>query len=169
MESARSRGDAEYALVDVNDYQLPLLDEPKQPARHEYVHPHTERWSERIASFDGFVFVTPEYNHGPPAALKNAVDFLFDEWTDKPVAFVGYGVVGAVRAIEQLRLLACGTNMASVRECVALTWREDFRDLQDFEPADRSLRSLHHMLDRLNVWSTGFREIRAIGAARRES
>src|SRR5262249_31056021 len=80
LDIAIKRNDAEYRLVDIQDFELPLLDEPLPPSMGKYQNPHTKRWAAAIASLDGFVFVTPEYNHGIPAALKNAIDFLFAEW-----------------------------------------------------------------------------------------
>lgn len=92
---AARRSDATFELVDIADFGLPLLDEPAPAAMGPpYRHEHTRRWAATIASFDGFVFVTPEYNHSTCAALKNAIDFLYVEWTDKAAAFVSYGVSG---------------------------------------------------------------------------
>ena len=87
----KSRKDAEFEIVDIEDYKLPLLDEPVPPRMHQYGKPHTKTWSEKIASLDAYIFVTPEYNHGTSAALKNAIDFLFHEWNNKAAGFVGYG------------------------------------------------------------------------------
>ena len=98
---ASKRGDAEFELVDLQDFRLPLLDEPALPARQQYIHPHTQAWSAKIAPFDAFVFVTPEYNHGVPGALKNAIDYLYHEWANKAAGFVSYGSMGGARAVEQ--------------------------------------------------------------------
>src|SRR2546428_11034091 len=87
----KSRKDAEFEVVDIEDYKLPLLDEPVPPIMHQYGQPHTKRWSEKIASLDAYIFVTPEYNHATSAALKNAIDFLYHEWNNKAAGFVGYG------------------------------------------------------------------------------
>ena len=80
---ARKRKDAEFELVDIADFNLPLLDEPMPPAFGQYSHDHTRAWSAKIDSFDGYVFVTPEYNHATSGALKNAIDFLYQEWNNK--------------------------------------------------------------------------------------
>src|SRR6202030_4777921 len=88
-EIARKRSDAEFELVDIKDFNLPLLDEPVPAAMGQYSQPHTNAWAAKIEQFDAFVFVTPEYNHGPSAALKNAIDFLHREWNNKAVGFVG--------------------------------------------------------------------------------
>ena len=92
----KDRKDADFEIVDIEDYKLPLLDEPAPPRMHQYSKPHTKAWSEKIASLDAYIFVTPEYNHATSAALKNAIDYLFHEWNNKAAGFVGYG--GALRA-----------------------------------------------------------------------
>ena len=99
-EIAKQRTDAAFEVVDIADYNLPLLDEPVPPSIGKYSKDHTKKWAAKIATFDAFVFVTPEYNHGTSAALKNAIDFLFAEWNNKAAGFVGYGSAGGVRAIE---------------------------------------------------------------------
>src|SRR5688500_15282985 len=95
---AQQRGDAEFELVDIRDFNLPLLDEPIPPSQGKYSNDHTKRWAAKIAAFDGYVFVTPEYNHGICGALKNAIDFLYAEWNNKAAGFVGYGSAGGARA-----------------------------------------------------------------------
>ena len=90
-EIAQKRGDANFELVDIKDFNLPLLDEPMSPMMGQYTHQHTKDWSAKIASFDAYVFVTPEYNHATSGALKNAIDFLYHEWVNKAAGFVGYG------------------------------------------------------------------------------
>src|SRR5688572_22188475 len=93
-EIATRRQDAKFELVDVADFNLPLLDEPVPPSMGHYSKEHTKRWAAKIAAFDAYVFVTAEYNHGIPGALKNAIDFLFAEWNNKAAGFVGYGSAG---------------------------------------------------------------------------
>src|SRR4051794_18675273 len=104
---AQQRTDAEFELVDLLDYKLPHLDEavPPSMADGQYSQPHTLEWARKIGSFDGFIIVTPEYNHSTSGALKNAIDFLFKEWNNKAVGFVSYGGVGGARAVEHLRLI----------------------------------------------------------------
>jgi NAD(P)H-dependent FMN reductase len=104
-EIASSRGDAEFGLVDIKEYDLPLLDEPNSAIFGQYSNDHTKAWSAKIASFDAFVFVTPEYNHATSGALKNAIDYLYKEWNNKAAGFVGYGGAGGTRAVENLRLI----------------------------------------------------------------
>src|SRR5438445_11848521 len=102
LEIARTRGDAEYELVDIKDFELPLLDEPVPPSMGKYQQPHTKRWAAKIASLDAFVFVSPEYNHGIPAALKNAIDFLLAAENPKATGFGAHGGRGRARAVEQV-------------------------------------------------------------------
>src|SRR5881394_2931456 len=96
---AKNRTDAEFELVDIKDYNLPLLDEPVPSSMGQYSQPHTKRWAAKIGSFDAFVFVTPEYNHATSGALKNAIDFLYAEWVNKVAGFIGYGGTSGARAI----------------------------------------------------------------------
>src|SRR3954466_13263615 len=105
LDIAKQRSDADYELVDLLDYNLPHLDEALPPAMGQYSQPHTKKWAEKIGSFDGFVFVPPEYNHSTSGALKNAIDFLAAEWNNKAAGFVSYGAVGGARAVEHLRLV----------------------------------------------------------------
>ena len=113
---ASQRPDDHHELVDIADYKLPLLDEPMPPALGNYTKPHTKAWAQKIASFDGYVFVTPEYNHGIPAALKNAIDFLNREWHNKAAGFVSYGAsASGSRAVEHLRVVLAELMVATVR------------------------------------------------------
>jgi NAD(P)H-dependent FMN reductase len=100
---ARKRTDADFEAIDLKELKLPLVDEAVPPSMGQYSQPHTKAWVKRIAPFDGFVFVTPEYNHATSAALKNAIDFLYGEWNNKAAGFVGYGSAGGTRAVENLR------------------------------------------------------------------
>ena len=103
-EIAKENSDFDVELVDVADYNLPLLDEPKPALSGEYSQDHTKKWSAKIAEADAYIFVTAEYNHSVPAAFKNAVDFLYHEWTDKAYGFVSYGATeGGARAVEHWR------------------------------------------------------------------
>jgi NAD(P)H-dependent FMN reductase len=143
--SAQERADAKYEIVDLADVDLPLLDEPVPAAFGQYQQPHTKAWSQRIAAFDGFVFVTPEYNRGIPAVLKNAIDYLFAEWHDKSAGIVGYGVNGGVAAIEHLRQICAELQLADVSTSLRLNIANDFTD--NGMPAERHRRALHQMLD----------------------
>ena len=157
---AQKRRDAEFELVDIQDFDLPLLDEPVPPSQGRYSKPHTKAWAAKIASFDGYVFVTPEYNHGCSAALKNAIDFVYAEWNDKAAGFVGYGSAGGVRAVEHLRLVMAEVQVATVRNQVALSLFTDFENFTTFEPAARHEQSLAQMLDQLVAWGGAMQALR---------
>lgn len=159
---AESRGDARYEVVDVADYALPLLDEPVPPAMAEgkYSKAHASAWAAKIEKFDGYVFVSPEYNHGTSGALKNALDFLYPEWNDKAAGFVAYGSAGGVRAVEQLRLILAELQMATVRNQVALSLRSDFEAYAVFKPGEHQTQAVNAMLDQLLAWSGALRTLR---------
>ena len=133
LEHAAGRDDAEFELVDLREHPLPHLDEPMPPSLGQYQNEHTRRWAAKIASFDGFVIVTPEYNHGPSGVLKNALDFLYAEWNNKAVGFVSYGNAGGARAVEQLRMAAAELQMADVRQQVTLSVFTEFENCQHLQ------------------------------------
>jgi NAD(P)H-dependent FMN reductase len=158
---ARKRDDAEYELVDLQDYPLPHLDEPVPPSLRQYSRPHTKEWSAKIASFDAYVFVTPEYNHSTSGALKNAIDYLFHEWTNKAAGFVSYGSVGGTRAVEHLRLIMGELMVADVRAQVALSLYTDFENYTVFRPAAQHEDALNTMLDQVVAWGSALKAVRA--------
>ncbi|MDR9856278.1 NAD(P)H-dependent oxidoreductase [Paenibacillus sp. VCA1] len=152
-EIAKRREDARFEIVDIADYNLPLLDEPMGAASGQYTKPHTIAWSEKIKSFDGYVFLTPEYNHAISGALKNAIDYLYYEWNNKAAGIVGYGGGGGVRAAENLRLIAGELMLAVVRAQVGLTFNGDFENYTVFKPAPYQEGVLNTMLDQVVAWS----------------
>src|SRR5580700_2890801 len=162
---ASQRGDAEFELVDLRDYPLPHLDEPLPPSMGQYQNDHTRQWAEKIASFDGFVIVTPEYNHSTSGVLKNAIDYLFAEWNNKAVGFVSYGAVGGARAAEHLRLVAGELKMADVRQQVALSLITEFENFSVFKPGDYNLASVNVMLDEVIAWSAALAPLRNAAVA----
>ena len=127
---------------------------------NQYSRPHTKAWAAKIAPFDAFVFVTPEYNHGTSGALKNAIDFLFLEWNDKAAGFVGYGSVGGARAVEQLRLVMGEIKVAAVRAQVALSLYTDFENFTTFKPGPHQEKAVRAMLDDLIPWAGALRALR---------
>ncbi|WP_410606462.1 NADPH-dependent FMN reductase [Amycolatopsis sp. lyj-109] len=158
---ATGRTDATFEVVDIAEYDLPHLDEAVPAAMgNPYDHPHTKVWSATISSFDGFVFVTPEYNHSVPGALKNAIDFLFEEWNDKSAGFVSYGIHGGVRAAEHLRLVAGELKIADVRTQVVLSLRADFGDDGAVLPAAHHERDASRMLDEVIAWGKSLKSLR---------
>jgi NAD(P)H-dependent FMN reductase len=161
LDVARKRGDAEYELVDIAEYNLPHLDEPMPPSMGQYSKPHTKAWSAKIDSLDGFVFVTPEYNHSTSGALKNAIDFLYREWNNKAAGFVSYGSAGGVRAVEHLRLVMGELQVADVRGQVMFSLSQDFENYTVFkQPGPQHEKAANTMLDQLVAWSTALRTVR---------
>jgi NAD(P)H-dependent FMN reductase len=157
---ASQRSDAEFELVDLRDYPLPHLDEPLPPSMGQYQNEHTQQWAEKIASFDGFVFVTPEYNHSTSGVLKNAIDYLYAEWNNKAAGFVSYGAVGGARAAEHLRLVAGELQMADVRQQVALSLLTEFENFSVFKPGDYNVAALGTLLDQVISWSDALAPLR---------
>lgn len=160
MDIAKLRNDAAYELVDIQDFNLPLLDEPVPPSMGQYSKPHTKAWAAKIGTYDGFVFVTPEYNHGISGALKNAIDFLFAEWNNKAAGFVGYGSAGGARAVESLRLVMGEIKIADVRSQVMLSLRSDFENYTTFKPGQHHEQSVTAMLDEVVSWSGALKTVR---------
>lgn len=158
-------GDATVELVDLADAELPLLEEPAPAMFGLYEDERTRRWSEVIDGFDAFVFVTPEYNHSMPAALKNAVDHLFAEWNDKAAGVVSYGVSGGIRGAEHLRQVLAEVQVATVRTQPALSLFDDFviedpLAVGEFAPRDLHARVVGQMLDELLAWAGALQSIR---------
>jgi len=160
-EIARRRTDADFALLDIASFNLPVLDEPVPPmSSDEYTHQHTRAWSAAIASFDGYVFVTPEYNHGTSGALKNAIDFLYREWSDKAAGFIGYGFTMGARAIENLRLVMASLQVATVRPQVGLSLFTDFERSEVFKPTEKLEQTVNGLLDHVISWSGALKPLR---------
>ena len=157
---ASTRTDAVFELIDLKDFNLPVLDESGPASRQQYEHAHTKAWSARIAPLDGFVFVTPEYNHATSGALKNAIDFLWNEWNHKAAGFVGYGGSGGVRAVENLRLIVGTLMIADVRTQVALSLSTDWENDTTFAPAAGHRQSVTAMLDEVIAWSSALKPLR---------
>ena len=158
---AKKRNDAEFELVDIAAYDLPLLDEAVPPSMGQYSHAHTKAWAEKIASFDAYVFVTPEYNHGTSGALKNAIDYLFREWNNKAAGFVSYGSAGGARAVEQLRLVMGELMVADVRAQVMLSLFTDFENFSKFKPDPRHIAEVNTMLDQVIAWGRALKTVRS--------
>ena len=162
---ASKRADASYEIVDIAEFNLPLLDEEIPPSRGQYSQPHTKTWAAKIATFDAFVFVTPEYNHATSGALKNAIDFLYKEWNNKAAGFVGYGSAGGVRAVENLRLIMAELQVADVRAQVALSLATDFENYTVFKPAAQHEKTLRVMLNQVMAWGEALKRLREETAA----
>lgn len=161
LERAQQRDDAEYVLLDLLDFALPHLDEEIPPSQGRYAKEHTIRWSQTIDSFDGFVFVTPEYNRAPSGVLKNALDFLYREWNDKAAGIVTYGAAASgLRAAEMLRLVLGELQVADVRQSVGISLMTDFENFTVFTPAPQHATSLATQLDQVVAWSSALRTMR---------
>jgi NAD(P)H-dependent FMN reductase len=165
MQQAGRRRDAEFGLVDLADYPLPHLDEPLPPSLGQYQNAHTREWAVTIARFDGFVFVTPEYNHSTSGVLKNALDYLYAEWNNKAMGVVSYGAVGGARAAEHLRLIAGELQMADVRTNVALSLFTDFENFTVLTPGAHQAQALEVLFGEVIAWSEALASLRQIPRA----
>jgi NAD(P)H-dependent FMN reductase len=160
---AKARSDAEFEIVDLRDYPLPFFEEAVSPAWGPSKSEVAQKWQKEVASFDGFVIVTAEYNRGPTAVLKNALDYAYNEWSKKAVAFVGYGMLGAARAVEQLRNISVELQMAPTRHGVHIAGNDFLGALQQGKP----LAEMEHlnqgaavMLDQLVWWTQALKAAR---------
>jgi NAD(P)H-dependent FMN reductase len=160
---AAQRDDIETEIVDLRDFPMPFFDEVASNAWAPTQNPVGQRWQKKIAEFDGYIFVTAEYNHGIPASLKNALDYAYPEWNKKAAAFVGYGAVGGARAIEHLRLVAAELQLATVRSGVYIqgadfmaVWKEG-KDLKDIGYLQAGVKD---MLDQLVWWTKALKTAR---------
>jgi len=161
FDQAKRRTDAEYELIDLKDFNLPLLDEPVAAGMSDhYTKSHTIAWSRKISSFDAFVFVTPEYNHATSGALKNAFDYLYKEWNNKAAGLIGYGGMGGVRAIENLRLILAELQVASVRSQLTFSLNTDFENFKVLKPTSRHEKSLNTLFEQVISWATALKGIR---------
>ena len=155
---AKNRGDenVEYELVDLKDYNLAIFGTDPTPEQEQAA----KAWSEKMASFDGYIFVTPEYNHAVGGALKNAIDYLNPELNNKAAGFVGYGSLGGTRAHENMRLILAELQVATVRTAVTFSLMTDFEDMSVFKPHDYHADNANGMLDQLINWSRALKTIR---------
>lgn len=159
-EFAKNRADAEYEIVDLADYPLPLLGAKVDEADQAKVQEVVGAWQAKIASLDGYVFVTPEYNHSIGGALKNATDYLNPELNNKAAGFVGYGSLGGTRAHENLRLILGELQVADVRTAVTFSLMADFENFSVFKPADYHADNANEMLDQVLAWSGALKTLR---------
>ncbi|CAM3467090.1 Reductase [Deinococcus saxicola] len=162
------RSDATYEFLDLRDYPMPFFDEVASNAYAPTQNEVAVRWQHKLAEFDGYVIITAEYNHAPTGVLKNALDYAYPEWNKKAVAFVGYGSVGAARAVEQLRTIAIELQMAPIRTSVHIqgadfmgAWQQGaaLEDMAHLTPG------VNAMLDELTWWSSALKTARDAGLA----
>ncbi|MFD4638588.1 NADPH-dependent FMN reductase [Lentzea sp. NPDC058436] len=160
LTRAKERTGATYELVDLLDHPLPHLDEAVPASAGRYAGEHTKAWAARISGFDGFVFVTPEYNHSTSGVLKNAIDFLYAEWNNKAAGFVSYGSLGGARAIEHLRAIASELQIAHVRQQLSFSLQTDFENFSVFKPAARHDSAADVLFDQLESWAGALKTVR---------
>jgi len=161
QEHASRLSSAEYEIVDLAEIGLPLLDEAVPASAGRYEHDHTRAFAETIDGFDGFVFVTSEYNHAPSPALLNAISFIYREWNDKAAAIVSYGALSSgVRAADKLRSTLGELQIADVRTQLAFSFFHDFENFSVFTPGEQHLVSLQALVDQLESWATAMRGVR---------
>ena len=160
VERGQGRG-ATYELVDLKDHPLPFFDEVHPPSRHEYQHAHTIEWAETVARYDGYIFVSPEYNHSTSAVLKNALDYLNREWNDKAAGIVTYGTTGGHRAAEALRTVLSELQVATVQRQVGLSLLTDFENFSVLRPSERQVASLDGLFHQLESWAGALKTVRA--------
>jgi NAD(P)H-dependent FMN reductase len=165
LANASTRTDAEFEVVDIADFNLPLLDEAYPAAYQNYQNDHTKVWSAKISEFDGFVFVTGEYNHTVMPALANALSYLNIEFNNKAAGIVSYGSMGGARAAEHLRNVLSELQIAHVRNQVMFSLFTDFENFADFKPTEQNAGTLAPMLDQLVVWTRAMESVRAELAA----
>jgi len=160
LERAEKRGDAQYELVDIADFNLPLLDEPYPASSQNYQNEHTKVWAAKMAEFDGYIFVTGEYNHSVQPALANALSYINAELNNKAAGLVGYGSAMGARAIEHLRAILSELQVAHVQKTGLFSLFTDFENFSTFAPAELSAASVDPMLDQLASWTKALNTVR---------
>ena len=161
-EFAITHGKFDVALIDLADFNLPVFDEPEHPRFKKYQHEHTKKWSASVESADAFVFVTPEYNYGPPPSLLNALNYLYMEWNYKAASFVSYGGGGGgLRAVQMEKLTLTTLKMMPVLEAVTIPMVTHHLDAgKKFTPNDSHTKSAQTMLDELLKWTNALKVMR---------
>ncbi len=162
FEVAEKHTEFSVELLDLAEINLPFLDEPNHPRLQKYTKEHTKKWSAQIESADAFIFVTPEYNFGYPATLKNAIDFLNNEWLYKPVAFVSYGgIAGGTRSMQALKQVISALNMVPVVEAVNVPFFTKYIDEQNKFNADEGInKAAEAMMKELLMWTDSLHQMR---------
>lgn len=161
-QSALAHGQFEAELVDLADFNLPIFDEPFHPAQKKYQHEHTKRWSASVEAADAFVIVTPEYNFNAPPSLVNALDYLYNEWNYKPVAFVSYGgVSGGMRSVQSAKQIVTTLKMVPLVDAVAIPFVTQHVTDGVFAPNEIHAKSATALLTELHRWATALKTLRA--------
>jgi NAD(P)H-dependent FMN reductase len=159
----KEHGKFEAVLIDLVDFNLPVLDEPNHPVTQKYLHEHTKAWSASVAAADAYAFVTPEYNYGPTPALVNAMNYVYREWNYKPCGFVSYGgLSGGVRAVQASKLQVTAVKMMPMAEGVAVPMVAGMIDgKRVFTPNDLITKAATQMLDELHRWAEALKPMRS--------
>ncbi|MGT2425452.1 NADPH-dependent FMN reductase [Amnibacterium kyonggiense] len=161
VEKAAARSGADYELVDLRDYPMPLFDAVASPAYVPPTDPAVQKWAAKVAEFDGYVFVTPEYNHSFSAVLKNALDSIYHEFNNKAAAFVSYGSFQGARAVEQLRGVASELQLAHVRQQLGFSLFTDFENMSTFTPGPQHDANAEVLFTQLEAWTGALKSIHA--------
>lgn len=163
VDAAAARTAADYELVDLRDYPMPFFD-GISPAYVPPTDPVVQRFAAKIAEFDGYILITPEYNHGYSAVLKNALDSIYGEFNDKAAAFASYGSLSGARAVEQLRLVASELQLAHVRTQLAFSIFSDFEGFGTadvtFTPGPQHAVSAEALFGQLEAWAGALKTVR---------
>lgn len=154
------RDDMEFDFVDLAELNLPFMDEADFPASQNYEHDHTKKWSAQVKTWDGVIFITPEYNRGIPAILKNAIDYLYNEWVKKPMAIVSYGSALGYRSAADLHIIAPELQMVAIREQVAINIWQHLDDKGNFVGDEQLDKKSMQMLDQLKWWAEVMKDAR---------
>lgn len=160
LDQVKDNKNATYELIDLEEINLPMLDESKLPAQGQYEHQHTKEWSEIIKRGDAFVWVTPEYNHGASPVLTNAINYLYNEWLYKPVSFLGYGGMGGTRAIEQLVTVASELEMVPLQQRVHIVEPWSAFDEQGEINPEHVKGHPNNVVDKLAKWAEATKSLR---------
>ena len=165
FEQAKQRETLDVELLDLRDYPMPFFEEAVPPGlkgKEGYAHPVVTKWREKVKQADGFIICTPEYNHGYPAVLKNALDYVYFDWSRKAVAFVSWGGVGGTRCVEQLRLVTIELDMAPTRFAVHIPNPWFIKDPSELQ-TDPLTQSAATLLDHLTWWAQALKNARGAG------
>jgi NAD(P)H-dependent FMN reductase len=166
---AKERKDIEVELLDIADFNLPILDEPSPALMHNYTKDHTKAWAKALEEADGFVFIAPEYNHSVPGSFKNAIDYVNLEWNYKPVSFVSYGsMAGGARSVEHLRGIAGELRMFDLREQLLLpNYYLNLDEKGNYKFSEQEVKTANLILDELSFWATAVKGPREELAAKK--
>jgi NAD(P)H-dependent FMN reductase len=163
LKEAGNHHNLDVSMIDLKEENLPFMDEPNHPRFGQYTHQHTKDWSAKIAATDAFILVLPEYNHGYPATIKNAIDFLYTEWRHKPVGFVTYGGIAAgTRSMQMLKQVLSALEMFPLTAAVNIPNFPAFIKDDVFTPADEHKKNAAGMLKELEKWGNHLNAVRQV-------